>query len=119
MKWDIQVREGRCDSFRCSSPVVVPGESVRLVANGKQRWCKACAFNRLFELPPERSTLRVQSQPRRARIHVEGGRVVEANFAAFDRTDIGTALRKNILSQRELDRANATDGRLRQLGGDR
>lgn len=116
MKWILQMGLGRCDSSSCTSPAIVPGEPVRLVLNGRHRWCWLCAWRRLQEKPP--ADLRPVEAPRTS-IRLEDGRLVEANFSGFDRAAAGAELRQNILSRRQLERENANDSKLRQLGGDR
>lgn len=116
MKWQLQTLPGRCESSSCTSKTILPGEAVRLVLNGRQRWCKACAFTRLFELPPARETLPHQAQPKGEKIHVAGGKFVDENFGTFDRVSTGGEVRKNILTRRQLEDANANDPKLRQAG---
>lgn len=115
MKWQIQSTPGRCESLSCAHPDILPGEPVRLVLNGRQRWCWLCAWKRLQESVP-RAELPQQPQPSKARIYVAQGQTVPENFDTFDRRDVGGAVRKNILTRRELEQANAHDPKLRQAG---
>lgn len=114
MTWQTQSILGVCDS--CHEPIV-PGEPVRLVRGGRDRWCWMCARRRLMETVPRERP----DQPTPKVFVGEGDRArwVERVEARFDRNELGATLRTNILTRRELERANANDPKLKQLGGDR
>ena len=116
MKWELQVIPGRCESSDCTSPEIHPGEPVRLVLNGRQRWCWLCARRRLMETAPKELIPQFVPKPFNG-IYVAEGRTVEPNFTPFDRQAVGEALRKHTLTRRELQEANANDPKLKQLGG--
>ncbi len=108
MKWEIQTILGRCESDGCTHGTIMPGEPVRLVQSGRRRWCWICARKRLMETAPK--DMPSQRIPASAK---------PETFIAFDRGSVGSALRSNILTRRELERENANDPKLRQMGGDR
>lgn len=121
MNWEIQAIPGRCDCVDCTSPEIHPGEPVRLNRIRHERWCWLCAWRRLQESAP--AEMPTQFVPKvtvakAAGIYVANGRTVAPNFETFDRGDMGSTLRKSILSRRELERENAKDGRLKAAGGD-
>lgn len=110
-QWQTQSVLQDCRS--CQQPIL-PGEPVRILKDGVTRWCWLCARKRLMETAPQECP--PQPVPR---VYVSGeARFVEPIAARFPRPAVSVELRKNILGRRALDRANARDPKLRQLGGD-
>lgn len=110
------IRSGPCVISSCKTVIQV-GTWVYLFRGlANQTVCPGCALSRWgyqppSDLPPE--------LPARSCIYVAEGRTVEPNFESFDRQAAGSELRKNILTRRQLQEANASDPKLKQLGGDR
>lgn len=108
------VRVTPCVFGGCMS-VLQPGAWVYLwrgLAN--QTVCPACALKRWgYVAPTEQPSA---PEPTKSRIYVADGKLVQENFATFERTNVGAELKKNILTRRQLEQINATDPKLRAAG---
>lgn len=101
---------------KCDSPMSRPMRGRRT-----QLWISTCIFCAHQEHTAERPDF-VEPDPdlslwARKELAPTTGLTTE-RFGGFDRASVGGELKKNILTRRQLERENANDPKLKQLGGD-